>query len=605
MKNNLLLTVKELFTFFKRDKIILFLAIFLSFLNSICLITGAIFSGSIIEKFLSTSGALDTNKQLYEMLISLSLLAGIYIIYFSSFMTISHIVIKSSHQVGSRIREKVFLKIINSPIKFIDSQNIGDLMSRSTNDIDLMIVNLATSLSNIFTSPFIIIGIFSSLFIVSSYLTLIYILLLAVLLFGSFIIAKKSHPFFKSQQRNIGELNATIEELIHNKKIIYQFDQNELANNHFAKANDKLKKSNISAEKYANMIWPWVEACENVIYGVLFIIGILLVNAGVGTGGIVNGSNLFSGKVNIGILVTFILLARQASGEIGNISRLTSTFEKAISCAGRSIELLKQPDDIDEGKIELKQIKGAVEFKHVSFGYNPDNLVIRDFNLKIKSGQKIAIVGKTGCGKSTLINLLMRFYEIQDGEILIDGIDIREISKKSLWKYISIVLQDPHLFSETIETNLKYGNEKANEQQLEQATKIMNIHHYIESLPKKFETVLQSGNQMSTGQNQLLTLARTYLAPSNILILDEATSSIDTKTEIDVQKGMIELMTNKTSFIIAHRLSTIINSDVIVLMDDGKILEIGSHETLLKNKKEYYRLYNSIESNEDLDEIES
>lgn len=581
--------VKGLWSYFKNDKILIFISFFSAIICASLTISASIlvgFSLTSLDQFFT----LKDSKALNCSLILASIAVACFVLFWLFNTFIYRIMIVLSHRAGSKIREKIFIKILSLSIAYMDSKKTGEFISRTTNDIDQMISNLTQSLASSFVSPFIIFGMVVIMLLISPYLSIIYFLMLPLIFGGSGFIAKSASPSFSSQQEKLGQLNATSLELIENKDATYFFRNQKYVLNKYETISGSYMNDVRKGEYKIRLVWPWIDVLENATYGIIFILGFVLQKANTGSGSVIP---VFK-EMNIGITTMILSFTRLINGELGNVARLSSMVQRTIVCASRALSLIGEKSEIDNGQINSDNVIGNVEFKNVSFGYQKNNLIIKKFNLKIKSGTRVAIVGPTGCGKTTLVQLLIRFYELNSGSILIDGINIKEFSKKALSEIITMVLQDTHLFSISIADNIKYGSQdKISLKTVKEAADVMDASHFINVFPDGFNTILKNSSSLSVGQSQLISLARAYISKSKILILDEATSSIDTKTEVEVQKGMLHLMNGKTTFIIAHRLSTIVNSDVIIVMKDGNIVEMGHHNELLENKNFYYDLYNA------------
>lgn len=583
-KDNFKETIK-IINFFKEDPLILIFHIFVGLLCSALVIVSSYFVGETIN--LATTSINLNTKEFLKILYASLIIISLYTTYWLLNTKLLIWTIKLSYRSGSRIRYAIFSKLLNIPISYIDKSKLGELMSRTTNDVDMMIANMVQVVFGFFTSPIIIFSILVANFIISPLLSVIALFFILLILFITGIIAKKSSPNFDEMQKKVGQLNSLNKEYIFNKLPIYIFGKQKDIKNNYYEINNQHKESSYKAEYKIGLVYPSLDILENIAYASLIAIGVIFFVFNVPHGGVI--------KLSWGTITTFVLLNRMLLGEIGFISRFASLYEKLFVCAKRIMEILNEVDDIDQGTKSLDVIKGDIKFENVSFSYIKDKPIIKDFNLNVKAGQTIGIVGPTGSGKSTIMNLLMRFYELDSGKITIDGIDIREIRKSELRKHISIVLQETNLFTESIYTNISYGHHENifDKEKIHYAAHQIGSEHFINVLPNSYETIIDDRLSISQGEAQLLALTRAYYSPSSIMILDEATSSIDSKTEQDIQIGMDKLMKEKTSFVIAHRLSTIKDADLIVVLKDGKILEQGNHLQLINKNGFYAKMYTS------------
>lgn len=481
-----------------------------------------------------------------------------------------------------RLRADLVKKINKLPMSYFDKRTNGEVLSIITNDIDTLSQNLNQSVTQIITAICTIIGIAIMMISISIPMTLISILILPISAIIVGLIVKKSQKYFKKQQDYLGHVNGQVEEIYGGHLIVKAFNGEEKAIEDFAKANEELYHSAWKSQFLSGVMHPIMNFIGNVGYVAVAILG---------------GYYAAQGIITVGNIQSFIQYNRQFTQPIGQIAQISSMIQSMIASAERVFEFLEEPEEreTNKGNIDENSIKGNIEFKNVGFKYdNSDRMIINDFSAKIKQGQKIAIVGPTGAGKTTIVKLLMRFYDVEKGEILIDGHNIKDLTRGDLRRQFGMVLQDTWLYGGTIRDNIKYGKSDATEAEVIEAAKSANVHHFIKTLPNSYDMVInEESTNISAGQKQLLTIARVILADPKILILDEATSSIDTLTELQIQSAMDNLMKGRTSFIIAHRLSTIKNADLILVMNNGDIVEKGTHEELLSNKGFYAELYNS------------
>ena len=490
---------------------------------------------------------------------------------------------KLSQRTVHKLRSDLFAKFVKLPIKFIDNHSHGDLMSRMTNDVDSISNAISQVLASLISGVLLILGTLVMMLYYSWLLTLVTLVSTALTIVASMILTKKMGKYFKRQSALLGELNGHTEEMITGYRTVVAYNKEKDVEEEFYEISDRYTKTSIIAQIWGGSMGPVMNFIGNLTYVLIAIVG-----------GWMALTHPWGLAMDVGTIALFLTCSRQFSRPINEIAQLYGQILTATAGAERVFEVLESPNEIDEGTIHLsyEDFQGNIEFKGVNFGYVEEKPVLKDFTLDVIRCQKIALVGATGSGKTTVVNLLMRFYEIDSGEILIDGINIKDIYKDDLRKTIAIVLQDTVLFKDTIEANIKYGNDNATFDEMKAAAILANANYFVKKLPEKYETVLsEGGSNISQGQRQLLTIARAVLADPKILILDEATSNVDTRTEKNIQDAMVNLMANRTSLIIAHRLSTIQDADVIVVMDQGRICEMGNHEKLLEVKGKYYDLY--------------
>ena len=494
----------------------------------------------------------------------------------------SYIMAGVAQKVTYKIRNELTEKINKLPMKYFDKRTNGEVLSIITNDVDTLSTGLNQSITQIITSIFTIIGILVMMISISWEMTIVSLLILPI----SGVILKKvigkSQKYFVKQQEYLGHVNGQVEEVYGGHNIVKVFGREEQAIKEFEKENEELYKSGWRSQFLSGLMHPLMNFVGNVGYVAVAILG---------------GYFAVKGRITVGNIQSFIQYNKQFTQPIGQVAQISSTIQSMIAAAERIFEFLGEPEEVEDVKnpVSTEGLKGNIEFKNVHFGYDPEKIIINDFNAKVKDGQKIAIVGPTGAGKTTMVKLLMRFYDVNSGEILLDGYNIKDFKRGELRKMFGMVLQDTWLFGGTIKENIKYSNPDATDSDVIKAAKAAHIHHYIKTLSKGYDAKInEESTNISAGQKQLLTIARVILADPKILILDEATSSIDTRTEQQIQAAMDNLMEGRTSFIIAHRLSTIKNADLILVMDHGDIVEQGTHEELLAKGESgfYYKLYN-------------
>ncbi|MFF2445772.1 ABC transporter ATP-binding protein [Neobacillus sp. NPDC058068] len=509
------------------------------------------------------------------------MLIGLYIISAIFAYLQGYIMAGVAQKTVYNLRKEVEEKLNRLPLKYFDSRTHGEILSRAVNDVDNISTTLQQSLTQLITSVVTIIGVIVMMLSISPLMTLIVILTLPLSGVAIAKIAKKSQQFFKGQQKSLGQLNGHVEEMYTGHKVIKVFGHEKKSLEQFEEINEKLYQSGWKAQFVSGMIMPLMSFINNIGYVLISVVGGILVT---------------TNAIKIGDIQAFIQYARQFSQPIAQTASIANVIQSTIASAERVFEILDETEEVPEAVAAevITEPKGEVAFNHVSFGYEEHEPLIDDMNIAVKQGQRVAIVGPTGAGKTTLINLLMRFYEIDSGKILIDGIDTRELKREHLRSLFGMVLQDTWLFNSTIRDNIAYGREGATEEEIVAAARAANADHFIRTLPEGYDTILnEEASNISQGQKQLLTIARAILANPAILILDEATSSVDTRTEVQIQKAMDHLMKGRTSFVIAHRLSTIRDADLILVMNHGSVIEKGTHQELLEKDGFYADLYNS------------
>ena len=480
-----------------------------------------------------------------------------------------------------KLRNDIAAKLNKLPMKYFDKKTNGEVLSIVTNDIDTLSQNLNQSITEIITSICTIIGIIIMMLSISVTMTIVSFIILPISILVVKKIVGKSQKYFKRQQEYLGHVNGQVEEIYGGHTIVKAFNGEEAAIENFTKANQELYNSGWKSQFLSGLMHPLMNFIGNVGYVAVSVLG---------------GYLAIKGRITVGNIQSFIQYNKRFTQPIAQVAQVSSMIQAMIAAAERVFEFLEEDEEVKESdnNIDTSKLKGNVEFKNVQFGYDEDRIIINNFNSTVKEGQKIAIVGPTGAGKTTMVKLLMRFYDVNSGEILIDGHNIKDFKRGDLRKMFGMVLQDTWLFGGTVKDYIKYGKPEANEAEVIEAAKAAHVHHFIKTLPKGYNSVLnEESSNVSAGQKQLLTIARVILANPKILILDEATSSIDTRTELQIQSAMDNLMKGRTSFIIAHRLSTIKNADLILVMNHGDIVEQGTHEELLAKNGFYADLYNS------------
>lgn len=486
-----------------------------------------------------------------------------------------------TYSVVKDIRIEAFNHLEKLPLAYVDSHQHGDIVSRIVSDIDQFADGLLMGFTQLFTGVVTIVGTLGFMLFIDVPIALVVVVLTPISLFVASFIAKRTYNLFRSQSESRGELTSLVDEMIGQQKTVQAFSYEDDALARFEKINNTLEKDSMSATFYSSLTNPCTRFVNSLVYTAVGIIGAF-------TG--------ITGRLTVGQLTCFLSYANQYTKPFNEISNVITELQNALACAGRVFELLDEPSQVAEPKdaLVMGEAKGEINIEHMYFSYVPDKELITDLNLNVKPGMRVAIVGPTGCGKSTLINLLMRFYDVCEGSIKVDGTDVRQITRDSLRDNYGMVLQETWLKSGTIKENIAYGKPDATDEEIIKAAKKAHAHSFIKRLPQGYDTVItEDGGNLSQGQKQLLCITRVMLLLPPMLILDEATSSIDTLTEIRIQKAFNEMMKGRTSFIVAHRLSTIKEADVILVMKDGNIIEQGSHKELLKQKGFYFNLYNA------------
>ncbi len=551
-------------------------------IGTVLTVTGPMFLGDIVDAIKEqadiklSGGKLDFSRINRILLIILAIYGTSALLNY-----IQHYIMAGVTQSVVRdLRDRVNDKLTHLPLSYIDAHSKGDILSKMMNDIDNISNTLQNNIIQIVTSAVSFIGMLALMFYVSWQLTLITLSVLPPSLVVIWLISKRSKKYFRRQWDETGNINGHIEEMYTGHKLIKVFDHEEKAIDEFDDINVELTRAGYKAQFISGIIGPILNFVSNIAYVLICVIG---------------GIYVINGTFTLGNITTFFTYSKLFMQPLVNIGNIANNLQSSLASAERVFNLLDEPDEIpDCYDNRIEEPKGSVEFRNVSFSYTPDAPLIKDMNLKVEPGQLVAIVGPTGAGKTTFVNLLMRFYDVNQGEILLDGQDIRSIPRENLRSVFGMVLQDTWLFEGTIMENIAYGRKDCSREEVVGAAKAARVHHFISTLPDGYETMLEeNGENISQGQRQLLTIARAILANPAVLILDEATSSVDTRTEVHIQKAMNELMNGRTSFVIAHRLSTIRDADVILVMRDGAIVEQGTHEQLLKADGFYKELYAS------------
>ena len=595
---------------YKKHLILVFICLVIS---SVVSVSAPLFSKKIIDEYIVP--LLGTENPVFDGLRNLILImCGVFLLGIIATFIYNRLMVVIAQGTLKKIRDTMFAKMQKLPIRYFDTVPHGDVMSHYTNDTDTLEQMISQSMPQLVSSILSLVAVTISMFALSWQLTLFIFLFVAIMLRVTMSITKRSGSYFIGQQETLGKVNGYIEEMINGQKVVKVFNYEDRAKDNFDKLNENLYNNMVNANKFANILMPILNNLGNIEYVLVAIIGAFLA---------------ISGKVpslTIGTIASFLALTRSFNQPIKNVSSQANTVVMAIAGATRIFKLIDEEPEVDngyvtlvnakidekgniteteertekwawkyphhDGRLEYIELKGHIEMENVDFGYEPDKEILHNISLYAKPGQKIAFVGATGAGKTTITNLINRFYDVEDGKIRYDGININKIKKEDLRRSLGLVLQDTNLFTGTIKENIKYGKLDATDEEVINAAKIANAHEFISMLPNGYDTMLtQNGSQLSQGQRQLLAIARCAINDPPVMILDEATSSIDTRTEKLVQEGMDKLMNGRTVFVIAHRLSTVRNAKAIMVLEHGNIIERGTHEQLLEEKGQYYQLY--------------
>lgn len=581
-------TIRRLLTYLGRDKGKVIVAVVCAICSSATMIAGSYLLSPIIDGLTQTvqvaiqqpaNSEAIIQDGIRRLLSGLLLMAGVFLAGLAATYLQQRIMIGVSQRALKTLRKELFEHIQTLPVRYFDTNATGDIMSRFTNDVDAIGEMLNNSVIQFISGAISIIGTVSVMFYMNVWLALLTIIMVPAMIKAGGFIAMRSSKYYRAQQSALGKLNGYIEETVTGQKVVKVFCHEDKAIEEFIGLNEDLKNKQIRAQFFGGIMGPVMGNLSQVSYGITACVG---------------GLFCLAGKLTVGNLSVFVNFSRQFSRPINELSMQVNTMFSALAGAERVFKVMDEPSEEPDavGARTMDDIQGEVMMKNVTFGYDPDKIILKHMDLYAHAGQKVAFVGSTGAGKTTVTNLLNRFYDIQEGSITIDGIDIKEYERKSLRSHIAMVLQDTHLFTGTVRENIRYGRPDATDEEVEQAAKTASAHSFIMRLEDGYDTMLEGdGINLSQGQRQLLNIARAAISKAPILVLDEATSSVDTRTEMHIDHGMERLMKNRTTFVIAHRLSTVRNADCIMVLEQGEIIERGTHDQLLAMKGRYYQLY--------------
>ena len=581
-------TAKRLFSYLEQEKHKIAAAFVCVLVSSASTLCGSYLLRPIINGLIDSTKT--SQQKITSLMAGLALMAVVYVLGVGATYLQGRIMISVSQGTLKRIREHLFRKVQKLPVRYFDTNPTGDIMSRFTNDVDIIGEMLNSTLVQIFSGTITLIGTLALMLYTNWVLAVVTIVVSPIIAKIGTAIAGKSRKYFMKQQTDLGKVNGYIEETVTGQKVVKVFNYEENVVNEFSELNQSLRNSQVKAHFISGIMGPCMNAMSQVNYTLTACVGSIIAFASRWGGGVP-----FS-ALDIGGLTVFVNYSRQFSRPINELAQQVTNIMSALAGAERVFNVMDEAEEIDDGKkLVLDKVHGDVLVEGVTFGYNPDKTILKDVSVFAHPGQKIALVGSTGAGKTTITNLITRFYNIDEGKITIDGVDIKDISLECLRENIAMVLQDTHLFTGTIMENIRYGRLSATDEEVRQAAKTSCADMFIKNMPEGYDTMLKGdGSNLSQGQRQLLNIARAALSKAPILVLDEATSSVDTRTEKHINEGMDALMEDRTTFVIAHRLSTIRNADAIMVLENGEIIERGTHEELLKKKGRYFELYTGL-----------
>lgn len=562
-------TLKRIWEYFAHEKLLVIGMLLVVIFGTLCGIYAPSLQSDAIDIIAKESSG--------SLVRTLVLMLFIYLLYSASQLVQGFLSASLSQRIVKRMRSELFSKIVDLPIRYLDTHSHGDVMSRMTNDIENISTTVSQSLPSLFSGVLTIAGTVAIMLWYCWQLALLSCATVFLTLFATKFLSKRVRKYSRRRQTLLGMLNGTVEEMVSGYRTVVAYNHQDATTEEFCATSDSLTKAGIKTDVFSGVMGPIMNSIGNVGFVIIAAFG---------------GYFAITGLISVGVISAFIVYAKQFSRPINEIAQVYGQLQTAIAGAERVFYILDETSEDMSGETLVQSEVSAVSFRNVNFSYEPGYPVLRDFNLEVPTGKKIALVGATGSGKTTVVNLLMRFYELDSGDIYINQQNIKDVSRDSLRKSVAIVLQETVLFSDTIRNNLKYSNADATDEQLDMAVEMSHCKNMLQMLPEGYDTMLvNSGENISQGQRQLLAIARAFVADPRILILDEATSNVDTRTEKAIQSAMQQIMRNRTSIVIAHRLSTIRDSDLIVVMDNGRIVESGNHEDLLAKKGKYYELY--------------
>ena len=585
---NIKATAKRLFSYLEQEKHKIAAAFVCVLVSSASTLCGSYLLRPIINGLIDSTKT--SQQKITSLMAGLALMAVVYVLGVGATYLQGRIMISVSQGTLKRIREHLFRKVQKLPVRYFDTNPTGDIMSCFTNDVDIIGEMLNSTLVQIFSGTITLIGTLALMLYTNWVLAVVTIVVSPIIAKIGTAIAGKSRKYFMKQQTDLGKVNGYIEETVTGQKVVKVFNYEENIVNEFSELNQTLRNSQVKAQFISGIMGPCMNAMSQVNYTLTACVGSIIAFASRWGGGVP-----FS-ALDIGGLTVFVNYSRQFSRPINELAQQVTNIMSALAGAERVFNVMDETEEIDDGKKRvLDKVHGDVLVEGVTFGYNPDKTILKDVSVFAHPGQKIALVGSTGAGKTTITNLITRFYNIDEGKITIDGVDIKDISLECLRENIAMVLQDTHLFTGTILENIRYGRLSATDEEVRQAAKTSCADMFIKNMPEGYDTMLKGdGSNLSQGQRQLLNIARAALSKAPILVLDEATSSVDTRTEKHINEGMDALMEDRTTFVIAHRLSTIRNADAIMVLENGEIIERGTHEELLEKKGRYFELYTGL-----------